>query len=169
MSKLTKAFGRGVELALKVTVAPYLLLRIKRTQRYMSSANIPDGFTYTAHTGCCNTKPNTLECIDVGVKYGAQIVEFDLRFDENKEPVLSHDEPVGGEVTLDEAFAKISEIENRTVYMCFSTDLLHSGHIAILKKAKYSGFLTVEYEGSEDCLVGLSRGLSRLKAYIDAQ
>lgn len=41
--------------------------------------------------------------------------------------------------------------------------------IAILKKAKYSGFLTVEYEGSEDCLVGLSRGLSRLKAYIDAQ
>ena len=115
MSKLTKSFGRGVELALKVTVAPYLLLRIKRTQRYMSSANIPDGFTYTAHTGCCKTKPNTLECIDVGVKYGAQIVEFDLRFDENKEPVLSHDEPVGGEVTLDEAFAKISEIENLRV------------------------------------------------------
>lgn len=31
---------------------------------------------------------------------------------------------------------KISEIENRTVYMCFSTDILHSGHIAIKKSSK---------------------------------
>lgn len=38
---------------------------------------------------------------------------------------------------------KISEIENRTVYMCFSTDLLHSGHIAILKKAAKLGKLIV--------------------------
>ena len=115
MSKLNKTLGRGVELALKVTVAPYLFLRIKRIQRYMSSASIPEGFTYTAHTGCCKTKANTLESIDAGVKYGADIVEFDLRFDENAEPVLSHDEPVGGEVPLEEAFAKISGIENLRV------------------------------------------------------
>ncbi len=76
-----------------------------------ANAKIPTGFTYTAHTGCCKTKANTLECIDAGVKYGAAIVEFDLRFDKNHNPVLSHDEPVGGEVTLDEAFAKISTIE----------------------------------------------------------
>ena len=29
-------------------------------------------------------------------------------------------------------------LENRIVYMCFSTDIIHSGHIAIIKKAKTS-------------------------------
>ena len=39
--------------------------------------------------------------------------------------------------------AKLSEIENRRVYMCFSTDMLHSGHIAIIKKAAKLGKLTI--------------------------
>jgi phosphoenolpyruvate phosphomutase len=38
---------------------------------------------------------------------------------------------------------KINEIKNRTVYMCFSTDIVHSGHIAIIKKAAKLGKLTV--------------------------
>ena len=39
--------------------------------------------------------------------------------------------------------AILHEIENRTVYMCFSTDMVHSGHIAIIKKAAKLGRLTV--------------------------
>ena len=39
--------------------------------------------------------------------------------------------------------AKLKEIENRTVYMCFSTDILHSGHTNIIKKAARLGKLTV--------------------------
>lgn len=39
--------------------------------------------------------------------------------------------------------AKLAEIENRTVYMCFSTDILHSGHIAIIKKAQRLGKLII--------------------------
>lgn len=39
--------------------------------------------------------------------------------------------------------AKVREIENRTVYMCFSTDIIHSGHIAIIKKAAKLGRLIV--------------------------
>ncbi len=39
--------------------------------------------------------------------------------------------------------AKLSEVENRTVYMCFSTDMIHSGHIAIIKKAQKLGKLIV--------------------------
>lgn len=39
--------------------------------------------------------------------------------------------------------AKLREIENRTVYMCFSADMLHSGHIAIIKKAQKLGKLTI--------------------------
>ncbi len=38
---------------------------------------------------------------------------------------------------------KLKEVTNRTVYMCFSTDILHSGHIAIIRKAEKLGKLIV--------------------------
>ncbi len=71
--------------------------------------DLPKGFTYTAHTGCVGTKANSIEAIETGVLYGADIVEFDLNFTKNGEAVLAHDEPKGGEITLDEAFCKVSE------------------------------------------------------------
>ncbi|MBR4085152.1 MAG: phosphoenolpyruvate mutase [Lachnospiraceae bacterium] len=39
--------------------------------------------------------------------------------------------------------ARVKEIEKRTVYMCFSADMLHSGHISIIKKAQKLGKLIV--------------------------
>ena len=39
--------------------------------------------------------------------------------------------------------ARVNEVENRTVYMCFSTDILHSGHFAIIKKARRLGKLII--------------------------
>lgn len=39
--------------------------------------------------------------------------------------------------------SRLKEIENRVVYMCFSTDILHSGHIAIIKKAERLGKLVI--------------------------
>ena len=39
--------------------------------------------------------------------------------------------------------AKLAEIESRTVYMCFSTDMIHSGHIAIIRKAEKLGRLII--------------------------
>lgn len=38
---------------------------------------------------------------------------------------------------------KLREVESQTVYMSFSTDLLHSGHISIIKKARRLGKLTI--------------------------
>ncbi len=38
---------------------------------------------------------------------------------------------------------RLNEIENRTVYMCFSTDMLHSGHISIINRAKKLGKLII--------------------------
>ena len=39
--------------------------------------------------------------------------------------------------------SRLREIENRTVYMCFSTDVIHSGHIAIIRKAEKLGKLII--------------------------
>lgn len=39
--------------------------------------------------------------------------------------------------------SKLKEVENRMVYMCFSTDVLHSGHISIIKKAERLGKLVI--------------------------
>ena len=36
----------------------------------------------------------------------------------------------------------------------------------IIIEAGYEGYLTVEYEGSEDCIAGVSRGLSNLKGIL---
>lgn len=44
---------------------------------------------------------------------------------------------------LETVTAKLREIQNRTVYMCFSTDMIHSGHIAIIRKAEKLGRLVV--------------------------
>lgn len=38
---------------------------------------------------------------------------------------------------------KLKEIESRTVYMCFSTDIIHGGHITIIKKAQKLGRLII--------------------------
>ena len=39
--------------------------------------------------------------------------------------------------------AKLYEVENRTVYMCFATDVIHSGHISIIEEAKKLGKLII--------------------------
>ncbi len=39
--------------------------------------------------------------------------------------------------------ANLKEIESRTVYMCFATDIIHGGHIAIIRKAQKLGRLIV--------------------------
>ena len=38
--------------------------------------------------------------------------------------------------------------------------------IAILKRAGYDGYLTIEYEGADDCIDGIARGRDYLKALI---
>lgn len=67
----------------------------------------PAGMTVTAHSGSMNTQQNSIEAIKVGME-NAEIVEMDINFDENGVPVLSHEKPTGGEVTLDEAFAVVA-------------------------------------------------------------
>ena len=44
---------------------------------------------------------------------------------------------------LDSVSAKLKEVNERKVYMCFSTEYIHSGHIAIIKRAKRLGRLII--------------------------
>lgn len=47
----------------------------------------------TAHAGCMETKMDSIEAIEAGIKHGADIIEIDLNIDENKNLILSHDKP----------------------------------------------------------------------------
>ena len=51
---------------------------------------------------------------------------------------------------------KLKQIEHRTVYMCFATDMIHSGHIAIIKKAKKLGRLIIGVL-SDEAVIGYKR------------
>lgn len=95
-----------------VLLISILILTVFFMELKKMKTNLPEKFTYTAHTGCVKTPDNSLAAIEEGVKYGADIVEFDLNFLPDGTPVLSHDKPKGNEVTLDEAFKKISEYES---------------------------------------------------------
>ncbi len=44
---------------------------------------------------------------------------------------------------MEVVMGRIKELENKTVYMCFSTDMIHSGHVAIIKKASMLGKLII--------------------------
>lgn len=44
---------------------------------------------------------------------------------------------------LNDVISRIQELERRCVYMCFSTDIIHTGHIEIIKKASRLGHLII--------------------------
>ncbi len=52
--------------------------------------------------------------------------------------------------------ARLREIQARTVYMCFATDIIHSGHIAIIKKAQQLGKLIIGVL-SDEAVAGYKR------------
>lgn len=122
MNKKNK-FAISIVLATAISGAGVFFgVRKMKLNEYKSGdLKLPKDFTITAHTGCMDTKENSLESIKKGVENGATIVEFDLYFNDKGEPVLSHDEPVGGEVTLDEAFEYISHHDNIRVNVDIKT------------------------------------------------
>ena len=98
-------------LAILSTIIFFGARTMKLNEYKNAKFNLPEGFTITAHTGCMNTAENSLDSIKKGIENGANIVEFDLYFTKDGEPVLAHDEPKGNEVTLDEAFAYLYQFE----------------------------------------------------------
>lgn len=52
--------------------------------------NLPSDFTITCHAGALGTKANTVDSVRTAVKWGAQIVEFDVTFRPTGLPVIIH-------------------------------------------------------------------------------
>ena len=99
-------------------------------------AVLPQGFTVTAHTGCEGTKDNSLEAIEKGYLSGADIVEFDVHFNSEGEPVLAHDYAADDSVKLKDAFDLVAECEGLRVNVdCKTVDNLK----AIVKTAEECG------------------------------
>ncbi len=48
----------------------------------------------TAHSGCMNTKENSIESIIEGIKHGADILEIDINITSDGIPVLFHDKSI---------------------------------------------------------------------------
>lgn len=71
--------------------------------------DLPKGFTITAHTGCEGTEYNSAESIRTGAKYG-EIVEVDLNFTKNGDPVLAHSFAKNDSLPLDEAFSVLADL-----------------------------------------------------------
>ena len=73
----------------------------------------PRAFTVTAHTGAMGTPENSLESMRVGFE-NADIVEFDVRFNADKIPVLCHGWPIPKDaVTLEEAFRLLAQYPDK--------------------------------------------------------
>lgn len=121
-----------------ISVVGVLIADFSRYLNFKNSATpLPGGFTYTGHTGCNDTVDNSLESIEVAVKHGVDIVEFDI-YHNGKEYVLSHNKPVGGEITLKEAFLKIKEYDGLKA----NVDVKDDSHIELVQElAKETGVI----------------------------
>lgn len=95
--------------------------------------------TITAHTGCMNTKANSIESIEKGFAVGADIVEIDIRFDADGVPVLSHNELSPDDeknaVRLADAFDVIKKYPNKKVNLDIK-DVSHIDAVVTLAQSK---------------------------------
>ena len=89
-------FRIGVLIAVYFLIS-YCIFKIVKKNRNKN-------MTITAHSGCNNTKPNSIESLQDGYNSKADILEFDLNFDKRGVPYLCHDEIIGNEIKLEEAF-----------------------------------------------------------------
>lgn len=153
-------------IAAAVVASCFAVISRRERNKYKNEPlDLPSGFTYTAHAGCVNTPDNSLESIDAGVEYGAQIVEIDLNFDKNNVPVLSHNKPKANAVTLDEAFKKVSEYENLKVNVDVKS-MANLSEVAVIAE-KYGITDRIFFTGiSQDRVAGVQSACPNIPYYL---
>ncbi len=69
----------------------------------------------TAHSGCDNTAPNSVEFIDYALKCGVEAFEVDVRKDNKGNLILSHDKTDEECMTLVKAFEMLSKHKDKYI------------------------------------------------------
>lgn len=91
----------------------YVALRAGEEIRRIANGEfpLPEGFTYTAHSGCENTPDNSMENLEKAVALGVPVLEVDVSVRNDGTPVLLHAESAADNegLLLDEALQYISE------------------------------------------------------------
>ncbi len=131
----------------------------------MKPIKMTEKFTITAHTGCEKTEDNSIESVDKAIECGADIFEVDVSFDQDGNPVLSHNAPCGGEPLLEEVFKKLSKQKNIrcNLDIKFTTNLKE---IVSLAK-KYDVLDNVFYTGIKDEFVESAKETPEIKYYLN--
>jgi len=119
----------------------------------------------TAHTGCDNTLPNTLESVVVGMKSGADFVEVDVRSTLDGIAVLFHDDYIdtkdSGEVRINDlTFSELNELSKKN-----SLSENHISQIIRLEEAisvakDFGGYLNIDIK-DDLCIVPMIKQIKK--------
>lgn len=91
----------------------------------------------TAHAGCMNTVPNSIESIMKGIETGADIIEVDVRATKDGVPILIHDPSIN---TIQDEQIQVNEItfenlekhiNNKMVTLLEALDIAHQYNIVL--------------------------------------
>jgi len=85
----------------------------------------------TAHTGCENTLPNTLESVLLGMESGADFVEVDVRSTSDGIVILFHDEHI---LTSDSGMARINDLTYSELIKLITNDAKSNSNITEIIK-----------------------------------
>lgn len=90
----------------------------------------------TAHSGCDQTRDNSIEFLDYAFGTDADCLEVDVRTGQNGELILSHDETEAEAVTLREAFEKLRQFPEKKMNCDLKQENLE---LAVYRLAAESG------------------------------
>lgn len=111
----------------------------------------------TAHTGCDNTLPNTLESVVIGMDSGADFVEVDVRSTLDGIAVLFHDDHI---VTRDSGMVRINDLTYSELNKLVSDYAISNSSIAEIIKLEEAisivknsgGYLNIDIK-DDACIV----------------
>lgn len=150
-----------------VSTSIFFGVRAMKINEYKENrARLPHRFTVTAHTGCMGTEDNSVQAMKAGVANGADIIEFDVHFTEDGNPVLAHDEPKGDELGLETAFEFLARHENIKA----NVDMKSTANMAAVQKLadKYSVTKQLFFTGINlEDVEAVKKGCPRIPYYLN--
>ncbi len=136
-------------------------------QKLSHNAILPDGFTVTCHAGSFSTKPNSLESVEVAVKWGADIVEFDVSFRPDGTAVIIHDSApsMNQGILLDDALKIVTSVDKCKINL----DIKSTANLPEVDRLvkKHGLFERVFYTGVFEDWVDTVKSTSAIPYYLN--